>query len=139
MNNEEKSNTTIDSSVLVSMFVKKEVKSDEARSMVYNLISQNVNVILPNIVLIEVVSAIVRRTNSVKVATTTFEILKSIPNFNFVNIDDELTKYCHKVTIKTKLKSLDAIILSTALMYDSNLITFDKKLNSAYSEIIQDS
>jgi len=135
MNNEKKSNTTIDSSILVSMFVKKEEKSNEARSIVHNLISQNVNVILPNIVLVEVVSAIIRRTKSKEMAYSVFQILKNIPNFNFINVDKNLTEYCCKIAVEAKLKSLDTIILSTALIYNAKLISFDKALNETYAEI----
>lgn len=135
MNSEKKSNTTIDSSILVSMFVKKEERSDEARSIVHDLISQNVSVILPNIVLVEVVSAIIRRTRSKEIAISAFQILKSIPNFKFVNIDRNLTEYCCKIAVETKLKSLDTIILSTALMHNSKLLSFDKELIAACAEI----
>lgn len=135
MNSEKKSNITLDSSILVSMFVKKEEKSNEARSVVHNLISENVNVILPNIVLIEVVSAIVRRTKSEEMALSVFKILKNIPNFNFINVDNNLTEYCCKISVEAKLKSLDTIILSTALMHNSKLLSFDKALSEAYAEI----
>lgn len=135
MNNEKKSNVTIDSSILVSMFVKKEEKSNEARSIVHNLISHNENVILPNIVLIEVVSAIIRRTNSERIAFSVFEILKNTPNFNFINVDKNLAEYSCEIAVKSKLKSLDTIILSTALLYNANLISFDKALSEAYAEI----
>lgn len=103
--------------------------------IVHDLISRNINVVLPNIVLIEVASAITRRTKSKKMAISSFKVLKSIPNFNFINIDGELAEYCSNIAIEAKLKSLDTIILSTALMYNSDLITFDKQLNTAYSQI----
>lgn len=135
MSNEKKSNTTIDNSILVSMFVKKEAKSNEARSIVHNLISQNVNVILPKIVLVEVVSAIIRRTNSKEMALSSFQILKSIPNFNFIDVDSSLTEYCCKIVVDAKLKSLDTIILSTALLNNSKIISFDKELNEYYAKI----
>ncbi|MCO6473346.1 MAG: PIN domain-containing protein [Melioribacteraceae bacterium] len=135
MNSEKKSNTTIDSSILVSMFVKKEEKSNEARSIVHNLVSQNVSVILPNIVLIEVVSAIIRRTRSKEIALSAFQLLKGIPNFKFINVDSNLTEYCCKIAVEAKLKNLDTIILSTALMHNSKLLSFDKALSEAYAEI----
>ncbi len=127
-----KNRLTIDSSVFVSMFVAKESRSDEARSIIHNAIINNTTVIIPYTILIEVISAINRRTNSKILAQQTLNLLIKLPNFKFIEIDEKLAKYTCEITLRSKLRGLDSIIMSTSLLYNCDVITFDKELESAF-------
>jgi predicted nucleic acid-binding protein len=125
----------VDSSVWVSLFAQ-DVNYKLALGILEKLMDQNVIIVLPAVVYVEVVNSLVRLKQSeekINFARKTLFNNKKIwlcqTTLNFwVN---EITA----LTFKISLKSLDLIILGHALKFDADLITFDKRMDLAYKKI----
>jgi predicted nucleic acid-binding protein len=125
----------VDSSVWVSLFAR-DANYSMARDTIDALFKSNSLIILPTVVAVEVFCSL----NGLSVSKN---IINNAKIFLFRNKGIHI---CHTtetfwlndiVTLseKTRLKSLDLVILAHALKFGAELITFDKKLNAAYKEI----
>ncbi|MBU4332228.1 type II toxin-antitoxin system VapC family toxin [Patescibacteria group bacterium] len=117
----------IDASVIVNSQRPEELHSSRSGA-VFNLIEEkNLKVFLPEIVVPEITSALVRSTRDLKFAYEFSMALRELSNFSFVPIDNHLANLAAWVICKTMLKSSDALYVALAFDYDLELITLDKE------------
>lgn len=119
---------TIDSSVIISSLLSFERRHEEALKIWESVLEGHILAILHFTILIEVVSAIRRRTGSEILAK---EIRREILNLNnviFVDIDKQFAEAAANIAAKTGLRGMDALIVTAAQEYDTQLVSFDKEL-----------
>jgi len=88
---------------------------------------QEITIIVPEIALPEISSAIARRTDDTIKALEFVRELKQIPNVVFVPIDRELADEASRIAAEYRLRGCDAIYAAVAYMFNAKLITLDKQ------------
>lgn len=83
---------------------------------------------MPYTVLVEIVAAVRRRTGLEELAIEVMKELMKIENIYFVSIDDKSAKEAAKISAKTGLKGMDAIVVQVAKEFRTELITFDDEM-----------
>jgi predicted nucleic acid-binding protein len=126
-----------DASVIVSSFLEKEKFHKEAKLVLDQAISTGETIILPEIVLPEVASAIARGIGNSAHAIDFCKELRKIPNFIFVPIDELLSEIAVEIASKYFLRGADAIYVALAYRYNAELITLDKEQMVKASKIIK--
>jgi len=126
-----------DASLIVSSFLEKEKFHKEAKLVLDHAISAGETIILPEIVLPEVASAIARGTGISVHAIDFCKELRKIPNFIFVPIDELLSEIAVEIASKYFLRGTDAIYVALAYRYNAELITLDKEQMVKASKIIK--
>jgi predicted nucleic acid-binding protein len=119
---------TIDSSVIISSLLKSENRHEEALAIWENILKGKGVAIMPLSILIEVVSAIRRRTGSEELALDIKKELISTDNVSFVILDDKSAIEAADIAAKTGLRGMDAIVVQVAKEFSAELITFDEEM-----------
>lgn len=123
---------TLDSSVIVSYILKDELNSLQAEK-IFNSISENESqVIIPLSVLVEIVSAIKRRTGSSELAEQILKNFSNAPGFMFVEINIKTTIEASQIAIKYGLRGMDSLVVQISEEYKTELITFDREIEEKY-------
>lgn len=123
---------TLDSSVIVSYILKDELNSLQAEK-IFNSISENESqVIIPLSVLVEIVSAIKRRTGSSELAEQILKNFFNAPGFMFVEINIKTTIEASQIAIKYGLRGMDSLVVQISEEYKTELITFDREIEEKY-------
>jgi len=128
---------TLDSSVIISYLIETEIYSNLAKNIWEFVIQNEIRIILPYTILIEIVSAISRRTQNSSLVKEVENSLLNLPLIRFVELNKSRTaKVCNSAR-KYGLRGMDAIIAQVSEEFKTQLITFDKeiinKLNLNYS------
>lgn len=121
---------SLDSSVLVSAFV----KGDEFRNVALDVMEQvfrgEYHVVTSGIVPVEVCGAISRRAG-VEEATSVKQQLEKWENMNFIAFQ-ELSRRrrseAAEVAVELRLKGMDAIVVQVAMEKQAALVTFDGQM-----------
>jgi len=115
----------LDASVILNSFFLKESHHQYSHELLKTIQNEGISIYLPEIVLPEVSSAIGRGTNDSKLAIEFAEELLSVPTFNFIPIDREISFLAAELAARYKLKGADAIYVATAKYFNVPLITLD--------------
>lgn len=118
---------TVDASVWVNGFDQREPGHKASRSFLEFLRIQNSEIIVPNLLLIEVGSAISRTRNQPQAATELVEALGQIPNLTLVPLDDALAEVAQDLAIRHRLRGADAVYGAVALRAGSTLVSLDRE------------
>jgi predicted nucleic acid-binding protein len=94
-------------------------------------------VIIPEIVLPEIASAIARGTNNEKIALDFVIKLIKFPNFTFVPVDRELALLSSKIAAKYRMKGSDSIYVVVCKLFNLKLITLDKEQKEKAAKIVE--
>ena len=127
----------LDSSVIVAAFREEENKHEECKKLLEDAINGKHVVILPTICLVEIVSAIRRRTDSKPLAIKIRDYLLSIDNLYFIEITKSVAEKASDISIETGLKGMDAIIVQIARENKASLITLDKEMENLSKDIVK--
>lgn len=117
----------IDSSVIVNSLMEKEPYFNQSKTFLTMVEEKRLKTFLPEIVIPEITSGILRSTKDENFAFQFAKNLRAISNFSFVPIDTKLANLASWVICKTGLKSADAIYIALAFDYNLELITLDKE------------
>lgn len=117
----------IDASVLTNSFIEGKEFHENSKRFLAKIKAANLLVILPEIVLPEVASAIARITGRDDYAIDFVNNLKLIPNFTLIPVDRTLAIIASEIAAKHKLRGCDAIYAAVALQFKSRLITLDNE------------
>lgn len=115
----------LDSSVIVAALVQKEEKHAECRKLLEDVKNGNIQAIAPYTVLVEVVAAIKRRTDSRELAERVARDLQSLHGLYFLELVASRAEKAADIAIKTGLKGMDAIVVELAEEFDAELVTLD--------------
>ncbi|MBI4120329.1 MAG: type II toxin-antitoxin system VapC family toxin [Parcubacteria group bacterium] len=127
MNELDKFMPCIDASVFVSAINRKEKYFEQSRNLLKQIRAEGTRVLLPEIILPEITSAIVRATKNPTLAKEVVNALKATPNFSFVPIDRNISNLAIEIITETGLKSADSIYVALAAAYNLELITLDQE------------
>ena len=92
---------------------------------------------LPTICLVEIVSAIRRRTDSKPLAIKIRDYLLSIDNLYFIEITKSAAVKASDISIETGLKGMDAIVVQVVRENKASLITLDKEMENLSKDIVK--
>jgi predicted nucleic acid-binding protein len=119
---------TLDSSVIVSGLLIFEPRYQESVRILKKVFEGEYLAILPSIVLVEVVSAIKRRTNSEILALKVKEKLLNSKFIEFVDVNFKIMNESAELAAKLGLRGMDTIIVEVSRENNSKLITYDKEI-----------
>lgn len=119
---------TIDSSVIISSLLKNEQRHNEALTIWEDVLKGKSFVINPFSVLVEVVSAIRRRTGMVSLARKVKEELMDTENLSFVILSDKSAIEASEIAARTGLRGMDALVVQVAREYGAELVSFDEEM-----------
>jgi predicted nucleic acid-binding protein len=128
----------LDSSFLASVLAGDELKSRESAEFLSKIINAGFEIFIPMIVLFETFHFIRRKSKLSRVIDYShFQNIFFRSPFKYVPHSLKFFKFFKRFTFLSELKTSDAIIVSTALLKNSMLITWDKKIlaaaNNAYT------
>lgn len=126
---------TLDSSIIIAALRIQEEKHYQCRLILEQLKNGQHIAIEPYIVLVEVVSAIKRRTNSQHLALQVKESLLSMDTLNFVELESERADSASEISAQTGLRGMDAIIVQIAQEFDSFLVTLDNEMIAKVGQV----
>lgn len=115
----------IDASVLVNSFMEHEDHHEASKQLIEKIKKEGITVILPEIVLPEVSSAIARGTGDSHLALEFVEDLKNISNFAFIPIDREISNLSAKFAAYYKIRGYDSVYVTVSYIFGVKLITLD--------------
>ena len=92
-----------------------------------NFRDKGITIIVPEIVLPEISSAISRGTDDPEKALEFVKELKQIPNIVFVPVDRELADHASHLAAEYRLRGCDAIYVAVAFLFRAKLISLDKQ------------
>lgn len=120
---------TIDTSVFVSALLSKEENHNRAIEILSNISSEDSIIVLPYIVLIEIASAIIRRTKSEELTLSAIRTLTQNEKIIFVKLDKDFSLKTIKTVLKFNLRGMDSILVQVSRTYKTELISFDEEIN----------
>lgn len=121
---------TLDSSVIVSAFVKEDKFRSAALHVMEKVFNGKYQVVTSGIVPVEVCGAISRRAGVEKAIAVKRELDKW-EDMNFITykeLDTSRRREAVEIAVKTRLKGMDAIVVQVAKEKKAVLITFDEKM-----------
>jgi predicted nucleic acid-binding protein len=126
----------IDASVFINAEIEGEQFHEYSAKLMQNIRERGITVIVPEIVLPEISSAIARGTDDPENALEFVKELKQIPNIVFVPIDMELAEESSRLAAQYRLRGCDAIYVAVAFMFSARLISLDKQQSERAAECI---
>ncbi|MGB8217911.1 MAG: type II toxin-antitoxin system VapC family toxin [Candidatus Methanoperedens sp.] len=117
----------IDASVFINAEIEGEESHEYSAKLMQNLRDKGITIIVPEIVLPEISSAISRGTDDPEKALKFIKELKQIPSIVFVPIDREVSDHASKLAAEYKLRGCDAIYVAVAFIFRAKLISLDKQ------------
>jgi predicted nucleic acid-binding protein len=102
-----------------------------------NIRERGIAIIVPEIVLPEISSAIARGTDDPEKALEFVKEIKQIPNIVFVPIDREPADESSRLAAEYRLRGCDAIYVAVAFMFNTKLISLDKQQAERAAECIE--
>jgi predicted nucleic acid-binding protein len=119
---------TIDSSVIISSLLEKEIRHQEALVIWERVLSGKDYAVMPYSVLVEVVAAVRRRTGSEELALEVKRVMLDIDSVSFIVIDEKAAEDAADLAAKSSLRGMDALVIQVAREYDTELISFDQEM-----------
>ena len=117
----------IDASVHVADARPQEPHHAEARALLARVTAAGRAVYLPTIVLAEVAAAISRGTGRSTLAQRLVAVLRRVPHFRFIPVDDALGLVAAELAAQQQLHGCDAIYVALARQRGATLITLDRQ------------
>jgi predicted nucleic acid-binding protein len=118
----------VDSNIFVSAFDPKDIFHAECHPVLKHILSHEIEVISPNLVLIETTCVLRRRSGNEQSAHRLYEDLVSIESINWLDITFDIAQQACIMGITTGLKAVDATILQVSEEFGIPLLTKDKEL-----------
>jgi predicted nucleic acid-binding protein len=117
----------IDASVLINSEIAGEKLHEHSEKLMEKIREKGITILVPEIVLPEISSAIARGSNNSEKALEFVKELKQIPNIVFVPIDRELADEAARFAAEYRLRGCDAIYVAVASMFSVKLISLDEQ------------
>ena len=123
---------TLDSSVIVSYILKDESNSRQAEELLNNIAENDSKIIIPTTVLVEIVSAVKRRTGLFELAERILDHFSYAPGFIYIEINLQNVIKASQIAVKYGLRGMDSLIVQISEEYKTELITFDLEIQEKY-------
>lgn len=126
----EKKVYTVDSSLIISYLLKDEIYSDRAKIIWGKILECKILCFQPSITLLELASAIKRRTNNHKLVNNVIKELNRLTHFKSIELNKKRLMDSIEISLQFGLKILDSIYVQVATEFNTEFITFDKEIIS---------
>lgn len=126
----------LDSSVIVNSVIDREQFHESSLVLMERINREKILVLVPDIALPEVASAISRGTGSGAKAKVFVRALMEMPNFTFIPIDKELALLAAELAADYGLRGADSLYVAVAYQYRCRLISLDKAQIESGSEVV---
>lgn len=127
----------LDASVITNSEIENEKFHEYSKKLMQKIKERGITVIVPEIVLPEISSAVARGTDDAEKALKFVKELRQIPNFVFIPIDRELADLASKLAAEYKLRGCDAIYVAVASSFNAKLISLDDQQRERATECIE--
>lgn len=127
----------IDASVLTNSVISKEEFHEYSKRLLTFIKEHEIMVVVPEIVLPEIASAISRGTGDPYRAIAFASKLRQLPNFIFIPIDSGLADSSSKFAAIYGLRGCDSIYVAVASLFNAKLVSLDKQQRKRALECIE--
>jgi len=127
----------LDASVITNSVIEKEEHHEFSKKLLDKIEEEKILVIVPEIILPEIASAIARGTDDEKKALDFVNKLVEFPNFIFIPVDRELALLSSDIAAKYRLRGSDSIYVSICKLFELKLITLDKEQKERAIKVIE--
>jgi predicted nucleic acid-binding protein len=118
----------VDANIWVARFVPSELHHQQSRDWLRQTIRGGERLAAPELLLVEVSSAITRQLNDSARAAQVVQQLLKMRSFNWVNVDHGLILLAAEIAADLRLKSADAVYVAVAERLNVPLITWDDEI-----------
>ncbi|MCX9011672.1 MAG: type II toxin-antitoxin system VapC family toxin [Candidatus Methanoperedens sp.] len=122
----------IDASVFINAEIEGEEFHEYSAKLMQNIKDRGITIIVPEIVLPEISSAIARGTDDTENAWEFVKELKQIPNIVFIPVDRELADHASQLAAEYRLRGCDSIYVAVASLFRAKLISLDRQQIESY-------
>ncbi|HJH26648.1 MAG TPA: hypothetical protein C5S37_07710 [Methanophagales archaeon] len=126
----------IDASVLTNSQIEHEEFHEYSKKLIGIIKDKGITVLIPEIALPEIASALARGTDDTEKALTFVNELKLLPNLVFIPVDRELADLASKLAAAYRLRGCDAVYVAVASLFNTKLISLDKQQRERASNCI---
>jgi len=128
---------TLDSSIFVAALRKDEKSHPEALRLFQQIKDGQHIAIEPYSVLVEVVAAIRRRTNSKLLADRVKNDFLNIGSLIFIDIDSTVAENAASLAADIGVRGMDAIVIQVAREYNAPLISLDMEMIEKAKQVVE--
>ncbi|MBI3051839.1 type II toxin-antitoxin system VapC family toxin [Candidatus Woesearchaeota archaeon] len=115
----------LDASVITNSVIEREEYHKDSKALLLKIRNENIPVVLPEIIVPEVASALSRGTGNAKLSLQFAAEIRKIPNFVFIPIDAEISNLAAKIAAENQMRGADSIYTAIALVFNVRLVTLD--------------
>jgi predicted nucleic acid-binding protein len=127
----------VDASVVVSHVVPHDVHHAASRAWLARHLSEGGLVIAPALLLLEIASAVARRTGAPRLAQRAVEAVLRLPALRLVLVDDVLARRAAVLAGRLRLRGADAVYIATAATLRQPQVTWDTEQRDRAARVIQ--
>ena len=127
---------TIDASVFVAADAADEAGRDSARAFLREVLSGGLAVHQPALCIVEVTSAVARRTNDPHIARNAALRLLELPGLVVHTLDIDAAVEAAGLAGRTRLRAADAVYAAVALQHGTDLVTLDVELRERAAPVV---
>jgi predicted nucleic acid-binding protein len=117
----------VDASVMVSEFLSTDSYHESSRLWFRRLVDDGEDIIAPSILLAELAGAVARRSGLSEMGIQSVFLLRSLPNFQAVDVDSTLADLGANVAAQMHIRGADALYVALALQQGTALVTWDRQ------------
>ena len=127
----------IDASVITNSFIEKEEHHKYSKKLLLRIKENNTLVILPEILIPEVASAISRGMGDGRAALKFTDTLRRIPNIIFIPVGSDISNLAAKLAAEKKLRGVDSVYVAVAAVFNIKLITLDEQQKDKSKSLVE--
>jgi len=127
----------LDASVIVNSIIEKEEHHEYSKKLLFKIKNQNILVVLPEIALPEIASAVSKGTGDAELTLQFIKELRKIPNFIFIPVDADISDFAARLAAEKWLRGADAIYVAIASILNMKLITLDEEQRRKSKDIVK--
>jgi predicted nucleic acid-binding protein len=118
---------TIDASVWINSFDGREQGHETSRQLIELFRDNNIAVLVPNLLFIEIGGAIRRRFNNQNQAELFTNTVRNQTNIAALPLDDETEQQATSIAIQQGLRGADAVYVAVAIRHQCTLVSLDNE------------
>ncbi len=117
---------TVDASVWVNGFDRRESGYEDSRRFLQHLSGGGLPIFLPNLACVEIAGAIARTRGEPEQAQAFVTALGSLPNVTLLSLDEALSQQAQSLAAGHGLRGADAVYAAVALQSNCTLVSLDR-------------
>ncbi len=127
---------TIDASVFIAALHPSEPAYTESSECLQKIRQNMIEVICPTLVLPECAAAIIRPTQDQQLALNAMQMVSNFPRIQLISLTQSVATRAAEIAIECHLRGADAIYVTVATLYSTQLISLDKEMLERGKQIV---